>query len=82
MAVWPANVPQIVLVDDVIATGAHLRAAAAYLQDCGGRILMALCVGRADNTGSLPDDPFRTCTGVLRDFQADPDWLLPMNLRN
>jgi hypothetical protein len=78
----PADIPQIVLVDDVIATGAHLRAAAAFLRDCGGRILAAACAGRADNSGNPQDDPFRTRIDILPDFQADPDWLLPLYYRS
>lgn len=81
MAEWPADVPQIVLVDDVMATGAHFRAAAAFLRDWGGHLLVAICAGRADNSGALPGDPFRTRTDILKDFQADPDWTPPMTLQ-
>jgi hypothetical protein len=72
----PIDLPQIVLVDDVIATGAHLRAAAAFLRDCGGHILAAVCVGGADNGGQPLGDPFRMRTDVFPDVAPEPDWLI------
>jgi hypothetical protein len=70
----PSGLSEIVLVDDVIATGAHLRAAAAFLRDFGGHVLAAVCAGRADNSGNPVNDPFGTRTEILPDFHADPDW--------
>lgn len=69
--------PHIVLVDDVLASGGHLRAAAAFLTDCGAHVSFAVCAGRADNTDAPIDRPFSIRTDVLPDFVADPDWLLP-----
>jgi len=77
----PPELPPIVLVDDVIATGAHLRAVAAFLRDWGGHVIAAVCVARADNSGDPLDDPFRIRTDVLRDFEPDPDWPPPADLR-
>ena len=73
----PEHLPQLVLVDDVFASGGHLRAAAAFLRDCGARVPMAVCAGRADGTNSPVDRPFSIRTDVLPEFVADPDWLLP-----
>jgi hypothetical protein len=39
----------IILVDDVMTSGAHLRAAAAFLRARGANVAYALCAGRADN---------------------------------
>ena len=38
----------VVLLDDLVTTGGHLRAAAAFLEDAGVRVAGALCAGRAD----------------------------------
>jgi hypothetical protein len=73
----PEQLPSIVLVDDVFASGGHLRAAAAFLIDCGAEVQMAVCAGRAENTDAALERPFSIRTDVLPDFVADPDWLLP-----
>lgn len=77
VASLPEQLPQIVLVDDVLASGGHLRAAAAFLIDCGAEVQMAVCAGRADNSDTGLECPFSIRTDVLPDFVADPDWLLP-----
>ena len=64
----PVDLPSIVLIDDVVATGAHLRAAAAYLVDCRETVLAAVCAGRADNTGRPIAEPFRIRTDSFPDF--------------
>ncbi len=76
----PPGLPQIVLVDDVLASGGHLRAAAAFLTDCGGCVLAAVCAGRADDTNDSRTLPFQMRTDVLPDFYPDPDWLLPLSV--
>jgi hypothetical protein len=73
----PSTLPPIVLVDDVIASGGHLRAAAAFLTDCGASIQLAACAGRVLGDSEVCDRPFRFRTDCLPDFQADPDWPIP-----
>lgn len=41
---------RVVLIDDVMATGNHLCAAAAFLESHGATIGRAICAGRADET--------------------------------
>lgn len=67
----------LVLIDDVLPSGGHLRAAAAFLAHCGAQVHMAICAGRAELTPSPLERPFSVRTDVLPDFVADPDWLLP-----
>jgi adenine/guanine phosphoribosyltransferase-like PRPP-binding protein len=64
-------------VDDVIASGGHLRAAAAFLRDSGADVIAAVCAGRADEAAANDVEPFTMRTDVLPDFVSDPDWLLP-----
>jgi hypothetical protein len=73
----PLDGTPIVLIDDVIASGGHLRAAAAFLRDSGAEVIAAVCAGRADETAANDVDPFTMRTDVLPDFVSDPDWLLP-----
>ena len=68
---------RLVLVDDVVASGAHLRAAAAFLTDCRAEVLCAVCAGRASQTIPACATPLMSSVDVLTDFQPDPDWLLP-----
>ncbi len=79
---WLPKVPQdnanVVLLDDVLASGGHLRAAAAFLSDCGAHVIAAICAGRADDTDVGKIEPFKMRTDVLPDFVSDPDWLLPL----
>jgi predicted amidophosphoribosyltransferase len=74
----PAHYANAVLVDDVLASGGHLRAAAAFLRDCGAHVVAAVCAGRADDAGAGDLEPFKTRTDLLPDFVSDPDWLLPL----
>jgi hypothetical protein len=74
----PRDQANVVLVDDVLASGGHLRAAAAFLRDCGAHVIAAVCAGRADDKEADDLEPFRTRTDVLPDFVSDPDWLLPL----
>lgn len=64
---------RVVLIDDVIASGGHLRACAAKLTREGraGRVSLAICAGRADDT--VVADPFATRLDVLQDLQVS--WL-------
>lgn len=71
------RLPPIVPIDDVLASGGHLRAAAAFVTDCGAQVQMAICAGRAETTPGPLERPFASRTDVLADFVADPDWLLP-----
>ena len=68
---------RLVVVDDVMASGAHLRAAAAFLRDCGAEVLCAICAARACDTLTPNRSPLVRSVDVLRDFQSDPDGLLP-----
>jgi hypothetical protein len=73
----PYRDQRFVLVDDVIASGAHLRAAAAFLRDCGATILCAVCAARACRTVPLNGSFLSPSTQVLADFSSDPGWHLP-----
>ena len=74
---WPIAGQRLVLVDDVIATGGHLRAAAAFLNDCGAVVTHAICAARANDVPTAAEGPLRPSILVLPDLQSDPDWLLP-----
>jgi hypothetical protein len=74
---WPVARQRLVLVDDVVASGGHLRAAAAFLSDCGAVVTHAICAARANDTVSAADSAFAPSTLMLPDFHSDPDWLLP-----
>jgi hypothetical protein len=64
---------QLMLVDDVLASGGHLRAAAAFLQDHGGHVVGAICGGRADNE-VLDEDAFAARVELLPDLErASPE---------
>jgi hypothetical protein len=58
---WPY-----VLVDDVVTSGGHLRACAAFLHNHGARVERAICAARSDQ--DPPDDPFRRRVDELPDF--------------
>ena len=55
-----------VLVDDVLASGGHLKACAARLRRAGAKVSMAFCAGRASD--EQPDDPFAVRVEMLDDF--------------
>jgi hypothetical protein len=55
-----------VLVDDVVTTGGHLRACAAFLHNHGARVERAICAARSDQYP--PDDPFQRRVDELPDF--------------
>jgi hypothetical protein len=74
---WPVGGQRLVLVDDVIATGGHIRAAAAFLNDCGALVTHAICAARANDAVNPGESPLGPSVLVLPDFQSDPDWLLP-----
>ena len=65
-----------------MASGAHLRAAAAFLEDCGARVLCGVCGARAVYDNDPSESSFRIRTDLLPDFVADPDWLLPFDSRH
>jgi predicted amidophosphoribosyltransferase len=56
----------VILVDDVVASGGHLRACAALLCRRGAAVLMALCAGRAD--GKCDGDPFSIRVEEIPDY--------------
>jgi hypothetical protein len=58
---WPY-----VLVDDVVTSGGHLRACAAFLHNHGARVERAICAARSDH--DPPDDPFGRRVDELPDF--------------
>jgi hypothetical protein len=74
---WPIARQRLVLVDDVVASGGHLRAAAAFLTDCGAVVTHAICAARASVTVNTAETAIAPSVLMLPDFQSDPDWLLP-----
>jgi predicted amidophosphoribosyltransferase len=56
----------VVLVDDVLTLGGHLRACAAKLRAHGANVVLGLCAGRADQM-QVPD-PFGVRSEQLEDF--------------
>jgi hypothetical protein len=58
---------RLILIDDVLASGAHLRAAAAFLADQGCAIAGAICAGRADNE-VIEEDAFAFRVELLPDL--------------
>ena len=67
----------LVLVDDVVVTGAHLRAAASFLNDCGATVRAAICAARASDQAPMAGAALTPSTFELREFESDPDWLVP-----
>ena len=61
------NGERVVLVDDVVTTGGHLRACAARLRSQGAEPLLGICAGRADPVQVV--DPFAVRQEELDDFQ-------------
>jgi hypothetical protein len=55
-----------VLVDDVVTTGSHLRACAAFLHNHGARVERGVCAAKSDPDPS--NDPFRRRIDDLPDF--------------
>ena len=61
-----------VLIDDVLTSGGHLRAVAAFLRSRGAKVVLAICGARTD---SVPQaDPFLRRVDELEDFEltAEP----------
>ena len=46
---------RVVLIDDVMASGGHVRAAAAFLESEGATIVSAICAARADDSPVIGD---------------------------
>jgi predicted amidophosphoribosyltransferase len=57
----------VVLVDDVLTSGGHLKACAAMLREAGADVLMAVVAGRAD--GAQVPDPFAIRTEDIPDYE-------------
>jgi hypothetical protein len=55
-----------VLVDDVVTTGGHLRACAAFLHNHGAKVERAICAAKSDPYP--PANPFRRRIDELPDF--------------
>jgi hypothetical protein len=58
---------RVVLVDDVLTLGGHLRACAAKLRSAGADVLLGLCAARADQVPAK--DPFAVRCEILSDFE-------------
>jgi predicted amidophosphoribosyltransferase len=54
--VGSVDAERVVLVDDVVASGGHLRACWAKLEENGASVVLAICAGRAD--ANQVRDPF------------------------
>jgi hypothetical protein len=59
---------RVVLVDDVMTTGGHLRACNARLRSAGADVILAVCAGRTDR--NQVTDPFAVRQEDLDDFDA------------
>jgi len=57
---------RVVLVDDVVTLGGHLRACAAKLRNAGADVVLGVCVARADPIPA--SDPFAVRCETLPDF--------------
>ena len=66
----------VLLVDDLLTTGGHMRAAAAFLEDQGATVFGGVCAGRSD-AGAVTD-AFAVRIERLESFTYDPsvfdDW--------
>ena len=60
---------QVVLVDDVLTLGGHLRACAAKLREEGADVLLGLCAARADQIPAK--DPFAVRCEILSDLSRE-----------
>jgi hypothetical protein len=63
---------RIVLIDDVLTSGGHLRAAAAFLEAQGATVAGAVCAGRADD-GLTVTNAFAPRTDTLESFVYDAE---------
>jgi len=59
---------RVVLIDDVLTSGGHLRACAARLREAGADVVLAICAGRADQTQAT--DPFAVRHDELHDYEG------------
>lgn len=60
----------IVIVDDVIASGAHVLATAAFLESHGAAIACVICAGRADDSPTV-NDAFATRIDLIQPMTED-----------
>jgi hypothetical protein len=67
-AVIPAG--RVVVVDDVLTSGGHLRALAAFLEASGATVIGAICAVRASHTPA--DAPLRSSVQPLERFTPPP----------
>ncbi len=65
------------LVDDVLTSGGHIRACAAFLRD-HGCVAGAVCAGKADNSVVGLADAFHPRVDQMEDFNDDPSWSIPV----
>lgn len=66
-----APVPRgrVVLVDDVLTTGGHVRAVAAFLRQKGAVVRRAICAGRTVHDDDLPQDCFALSFDDYDDYE-------------
>jgi len=64
----------VILVDDMLTTGGHMRAVAAFLAGHGATVWGGVCAGRSDDSLTI-GDAFAARVDVLEPFVFDPSLL-------